>query len=104
MALIKMNKHQVYNYIANHPEWFKRKYGVSVYGEEQYLTCSSIEHKINELLRNAVDDIFKADYIVLRGATLTAMVHDGVLMREYCDYAHCYTYCPVQPINELYKG
>ena len=104
MALIKMNKHQVYNYIAKHPEWFKRKYGVSVYGEEQYLTCSRIEYKINEILRKDVEDICKADYIVLRGATLTAMVHDGVLVREYSDDAHCYTYFPVQPINELYKG
>lgn len=99
MALIKMNKHQVYGYISDHPEWFKRRNG-----EEQYLTCSSIEYKINELLRNAVDDIFKADYIVLRGATLTAMVHDGVLVREYSDDSHCYKYFPVQPINEEYKG
>ena len=91
MTLIKMNKHQVYGYISDHPEWFKRRNG-----EEQYLTCSSIEYKINEILRNAVDDIFKADFIVSRGATLTALVHDGFLVREYCDYAHCYSYCPVQ--------
>ena len=99
MALIKMNKHQIYGYIADHPEWFKRKNG-----EEQYLTCSRIEYKINEILRKDVEDICKADYIVLRGATLTAMVHDGVLVREYSDDAHCYTYFPVQPIIEQYKA
>ena len=99
MALIKMNKHQVYGFIADHPEWFNRKNG-----EEQYLTCSSIEYKINELLRKGVEDIYKADYIVLRGATLTAMVHDGVLVREYSDDAHCYKYFPTQPIIEQYKA
>ena len=103
MALIKMNKHQVYSYIADHPEWFKHKYGVSAYGEARYLACCEIEDQINELLRKDVD-IFEADYIVLRGATLTAMVHDGVLVREYSDHAHYYRYFPVQPINELYKG
>ncbi len=104
MALIKMNKHQVYGYIADHPEWFKYKYGVREYGEERYLACCEIEYNINELLRKGVEDICKADYIVLRGATLTAMVHDGVLVREYSDHAHYYRYFPVQPINELYKG
>ena len=104
MAFIKMNKHQVYSYIANHPEWFKRKFGVSEYGEEQYLPCSAIEYKINEILLKSADDILKSDYIILRGATLTAMVHDGVLVRKHSDYAHCYEYLPVQPIKEEYKS
>lgn len=103
MTLIKLNKHQVYNYIADHPEWFKNKYNVKVLGEEKYLTCSSIEYHINQELRKGFDDICEADYIVLRGATLTAMVHDGVLERWYSDECHCYKYLPIQPIKEEYR-
>lgn len=104
MAFIKMNKHQIYSYIADHPEWFKRKYGVSEYGEEQYLPCSAIEYRINEILLKSADDIIQSDFIILRGATLTAMVYDRVLLRKYSDAFHCYEYFPVQPIKEEYKA
>ena len=103
MALIKMNKHQVYNYISDHPEWFKNTHCIDLFGEEKYLTCHGIEDKINEILRKDCEDIFKADYIVLRGATLTAMVHDDVIEREYSEMNRCYTYCPILPIREEYR-
>ena len=99
MSLIKLNKHEIYNFLADHPEWFQNKYN----GKENYLTCAVIESHINQELRKGIDDITKADYIVLRGATLTAMVYDGVLNREYSEMNRCYKYCLVLPIQEEYR-
>lgn len=103
MAQIKLQKHEVYNYLADHPEWFQNKYNSEIYGKEKYLTCAVIENRINQELRKGIDDITKADYIVLRGATLTAMVYDGVLNREYSEMNRCYQYCLVLPIREGYR-
>lgn len=103
MAQIKLQKHEVYNYLADHPEWFQNKYNAETYGKEKYLTCAVIENRINQELRKGIDDITKADYIVLRGATLTALVYDGVLNREYSEMNRCYKYCLVLPIREGYR-
>ena len=103
MAQIKLQKHEVYNYLADHPEWFQNKYNSEIYGKEKYLTCFSIENCINQELRKGFDDPYEADYIVLRGATLTAMVYDGVLKREYSEMNRCYKYCLVLPIQEEYR-
>ena len=86
MAQIKMNKHEVYNYIADHPEWFSNT---------QHLSCAQIANNINHILGD--------DFIVLRGSTLTAMVNDEVLTRNYNETLHCYTYYPILPIKEEYK-
>ena len=90
MAQLKIKKHEVYNYIANHPEWF---------GEDRYLSCAQIANHINRILRKESDD-----FIVLRGSTLTAMVYDLVLTRTYDETLHCYTYRPILPIVEDYKS
>ena len=99
MAQIKMNKHQVYNFLADHPEWFQNKYCVEYLGDKSFRTCADIAERINREMSKETDD-----FIVLRGATLTAMVYDEVLMREYSDDLHCYTYCLIHPINESYKA
>ena len=99
MAQMKMNKHQVYNCLADHPEWFQRKNCVELLGDKNFLTCADIADRINREMQKETDD-----FIVLRGATLTAMVYDEVLMREYSDDRHCYTYCLIQPIKEDYRA
>ena len=99
MAQIKLNKHQVYNYLSDHSEWFQRKYCVELLGDKKFLTCADIADRINREMQKETDD-----FIVLRGATLTAMVYDEVLMREFSDDRHCYTYCLIQPIKEEYKA
>ena len=96
MSQIKMNKHKVYGYLADNLEWFKGSNSL------RYLSCYTIGAQINKELKK--DCSGDPPFIKLSGSTLTAMVHDGVLVREYGDYAHCYTYCPVQPIKEEYKA
>ena len=88
-----MNKHQVYGYIADHPEWF---------GKEAFLSCQVIGQKINKQL--AKDCGSDPPLIKLCGATLTAMVYDGVLEREFVESARCYWYRPILSINEEYKN
>ena len=97
MPQIKLNKHEVYSYIATNLEWFTGINGKSV----RYLPCSDIGDRINNELQ--IERSGESPYIRLSGATLTAMVYDGVLKRTYDDFKHCYRYFPVLPINENYK-
>ena len=95
MALIKMNKHQVYDVIADNLDWFKRE------DDLRYLSCQSIGAKINkDLKKNGGED---PPQIRLCGSTLTAMVCDGVLERQFIQTSRCYWYRPILPINEEYK-
>lgn len=95
MSLIKMNKHEVYKHIADNLDWFKGS------GSLRYLSCQAIGKRINQTLaKNSGGD---PPFIKLCGATLTAMVYDGVLEREFVESARCYWYRPILPINEEYK-
>ena len=93
MSQIKKNKHQVYTFLADHPEWFEK--GI-------FLSCQVIGQKINKQL--AKDCSGDPPFIKLSGSTLTAMVYDGVLEREYNDFEKCFFYRPVLPIKEEYKS
>ena len=94
MALIKMNKHQVYNYIADHPEWFQVKSTPQIL----YRTCNELWAFIS----NELDFESPEDHPSFRlyGSTLTAMVHDGILEREFNDNLLYYWYRPILPIEE----
>ena len=96
MAQLKMNKHQIYNILANHPEWFNGK------GITSYRSCYSLGNGINALLKK--DAGSDPPFIKLSGATLTAMVNDGVLERTFVDFERCYRYRLVLPINEEYRS
>ena len=95
MPRIKMNKHEVYAVIADNLHWFKS-------GDDlRYLSCQSIGAKINkDLKKNGGED---PPQIRLCGSTLTAMVCDGVLERQFIQTSRCYWYRPILPINEEYK-
>lgn len=97
MPKLKMDKHIVYTLMMNHLDWFGSP---SIEGEHYFLTRFAIEYRINKYLQNEYD----ADdppYTALNAATLTAMVHDGVLERKYSDKFKCYTY---RPYPEKTKG
>lgn len=98
MVKIRLDKHEVYKYIANHPDWFESRYNPN---NRYYLTCEDIQSLINsELQKETV-----CNYTELHGATLTAMVNDGVMERaHYCQGIKCYQYRPILPINEEYKA
>lgn len=96
MAKIRLDKHEVYKYLANHPEWFQNKNA----DERRYLSCAILQTLINRVLQQET----VCDYIVLRGSTLTAMVHDGVLEREFCETLKRYWYRLTLPVDEQYKA
>ncbi len=95
MSLMKMNKHEVYKHIADNLDWFKGS-------SPRYLSCQAIGKMINQAL--AKDCVSDPPQIKLSGATLTAMVYDGVMEREFVESARCYWYRPILPINEEYKN
>ena len=103
MPYIKVNKHEVYSHISNNLAWFNRLPNEAEAGRLRYLTCLEIGQRINAALEkeNAVAD---PPYTKLAGSTLTAMVHDGVMEREYNDSLKRYRYRPVLPIDEKYKA
>ncbi len=91
-----MKKHEVYNYIADNLDWFR-------IGKEENLvfrTCHFIEWSINKHLAANKES---TPHIKLSGATLTAMVYDGVLERKYNEQNRCFSYRPILPVNEKYK-
>ena len=91
-----MNKHEVYTFIADNPEWFKGQ------NQQRFMSCKTIGSRINKALKKDGDS--DPPFIKLNGATLTAMVYDGVLERAYSESDHCYWYRPTQPIVEDYKS
>ena len=95
MSQIKMNKHEVYDYIADHLSWFGQT------DKLRYLSCYSIGNHINKLLEKDSPD--NPPFIKLTGSTLTAMVYDSVLERVYEKNSRCFAYRPILPINEEYR-
>ena len=95
MPQIKLNKHKVYKHITDNLDWFKGSNGL------HYLSCYTIGTKINKELKK--DCSGDPPFIKLSGATLTAMVCDGVLERQFIQTSRCYWYRPILPINEEYK-
>ena len=97
MPKLKMDKHVVYTLMMNNLDWF----GSPSEGREHFfLTRFEIENLINRYLKKECDGN-DPPYIELNAATLTAMVHDGVLERKYSDKLRCYTY---RPYSEKTKG
>lgn len=90
MPKLKMDKHIVYTLMMNHLDWFGSP---SKDGEHYFLTRFAIENRINRYLKKEYEGN-DPPYIALNAATLTAMVHDGILERKYSDKQKCYTYCP----------
>ena len=88
MAQNKIDKFKVYNLIANNLNWFGKELNL------HYLPCLIIGEKISEALNDT-------DY-KLSAATLTAMVHDGVLERKFVEASRCYYYRPILPIRDNY--
>ena len=97
MAKIKLDKHEVYKYIADHPEQFQSKRTAN---GKRYVSRGGIEALINRELRKET----VCNYCKLHAATLTAMVNDGVLERKHIMSSKYYQYCPILPINEEYKA
>ena len=105
MAKKKMDKHEVYDYIANNTEWFKNRVDKARFGEYRYLYSLDIQCNINEeLLKASGNDYFNCDHMVLYGATLTAMVNDGVLERTRDAFDKAYMYRPIFPIRDDYRA
>ena len=97
MAKIRLDKHEVYKYIADHPEQFQSKHTAD---GKRYVSRGGIEALINRELRKET----VCNYCELYAATLTAMVNDGVLERKHIMSSKYYQYCPILPIDEEYKA
>ena len=103
MPKLKVDKHIVYTLMMNNLDWFGSP---SEAGERYFLTRFEIENRINRYLKKEYDAGAKeqqndSPYISLNASTLTAMVHDGVLERQFSDKLRCYTY---RPTPEKEKG
>ena len=102
MPKIKINKHEVYQLITEHLDWFETRSG-----DVAFRYATEIEMKINDLLKGSysikpTDPGYDPPYIKLYGSTLTAMVYDGVLDRIKESPQDVYKYHPALPINEEY--
>ena len=97
MPKLKIDKHVVYTFMMNHLDWFALP---SKDGEYSFLTRFAIEDRINKYLKKEYS-VADPPYVALSASTLTAMVHDGVLERQFSDKLRCYTY---RPTPEKEKG
>ena len=71
---------------------------------QSFHSRSKIEKLVNEhLKKKAKANNMRLLKIDLSASTLTAMVRDGVLEREFSAEERCYTYRLVLPIKEQYK-
>lgn len=97
--LTKMNKHALYKIMIENQRLFEdQDNGLSFHSR------SEIENLINGHLKNRAKANNQPSLkIDLSASTLTAMVRDGVLEREFSAEERCYTYRLILPIKEQYK-
>ena len=96
---IKMNKHELYKLMIENQSLFEDQEN-----GQSFHSRSEIEKLVNEhLKKKAKANNMRSLKIDLSASTLTAMVLDGVLEREFSAEKRCYAYRLVLPIKEQYK-